>query len=48
MAMVCQFPVLDQYFEKLMRTRYPEHLPAETSLFDSVANLASPANRRAG
>jgi NADH dehydrogenase len=48
MAMVCQFPVLDEYFENLMRARYPQHLPAETSLFDSVANLTSPANRRPG
>jgi hypothetical protein len=31
-----------------MRARYPQHLPAETSLFDSVANLTSPANRRPG
>jgi NADH dehydrogenase len=48
MAMVSQFPVLDEYFEKLMRDRYPHHLPAEASLYQSVANLASPANRRPG
>ncbi len=48
MAMVCQFPVLDEYFDKLMRARYPEHLPADASLVESVANLASPANRRPG
>jgi CRP-like cAMP-binding protein len=47
MAMVCQFPVLDEYFDKLMRDRYPQHLPAEASLFQSVAALTSPANRRA-
>jgi NADH dehydrogenase len=46
MAMVCQFPVLDEYFDKLMRDRYPHHLPAEASLFQSVAALTSPANRR--
>jgi NADH dehydrogenase len=46
MAMVCQFPVLDDYFDRLMRERYPERLPAETSLMANVANLTSAANRR--
>lgn len=27
-ALVCQFPVLDDYFEKLMRERYPSGTPA--------------------
>ena len=31
-ALVCQFPVLEDYFEGLMRERYPGELPQEGSL----------------
>jgi NADH dehydrogenase len=36
-AMVGQFPVLDDYFERLMKERYPEHLPASVSLAERIA-----------
>lgn len=48
-AMVCQFPVLDQYFEQLMKERYPDQLPSTRSLIESVAKpVVQPGVRRAG
>jgi NADH dehydrogenase len=41
-AMVERFPVLDEYFEKLMRERFPEQLPAEVPLVDNIAKPFSP------
>jgi NADH:ubiquinone reductase (H+-translocating) len=31
-ALVCQFPVLDDYFDKIMRERYPGQTPARTDV----------------
>jgi NADH dehydrogenase len=36
-AMVCQFPVLDEYFDRLMKERYPEHVPAAVPLAHAIA-----------
>jgi NADH dehydrogenase len=36
-ALVCQFPVLEDYFGKLMRERYPGELPHEESLGKALA-----------
>ncbi|HEX5779443.1 MAG TPA: FAD-dependent oxidoreductase [Xanthobacteraceae bacterium] len=36
-ALVCQFPVLEDYFEDLMRERYPGELPHEGSLGKAIA-----------
>jgi NADH dehydrogenase len=44
--MVCQFPVLDHYFDELMRKRYPEHLPADTTLYDGVRKALANAARQ--
>jgi NADH dehydrogenase len=41
-AMVERFPVLDEYFDKLMRERYPEQLPATVPLVDNIAKPFSP------
>jgi CRP-like cAMP-binding protein len=41
-AMVERFPVLDEYFDKLMRERFPERLPAEAPLVDNIAKPFSP------
>ncbi len=45
-AMVNQFPVLDDFFERLMKERYPEALPAATSLAEHMAKpVAMPGTR---
>ena len=36
-AMVCQFPVLDDYFEKLMKERYPTQVPHSVPLSQAIA-----------
>jgi CRP-like cAMP-binding protein len=36
-ALVCQFPVLDDYFERLMRERYPSGTPAGVPPRGSIA-----------
>jgi NADH dehydrogenase len=36
-ALVCQFPVLEDYFGQLMRERYPGELPREDSLGKALA-----------
>jgi CRP-like cAMP-binding protein len=36
-AIVGKFPPLDDYFEKLMKERYPGELPAAESLIEHVA-----------
>lgn len=36
-AMVCQFTVLDDYFDKLLKERYPDELPAVARVAESVA-----------
>jgi NADH dehydrogenase len=36
-AMVTQFPVLDEYFDRLMKARYPEHVPATATLAERIA-----------
>jgi NADH dehydrogenase len=41
-AMVERFPVLDEYFDKLMRERYPERLPATVALAENIAKPISP------
>jgi CRP-like cAMP-binding protein len=35
--MVGEFPILNDYFERLMRERYPEHLPATATLAEKIA-----------
>jgi hypothetical protein len=35
--MVCQFPVLDEYFEKLMKERYPTQVPDSVPLSQAIA-----------
>jgi NADH dehydrogenase len=36
-AMVCQFPVLDDYFDKLMKERYPNEVPDAVPITKVVA-----------
>jgi NADH dehydrogenase len=36
-AMVCQFPVLDKYFDELMRTRYPAQVPSAVPIARAIA-----------
>ena len=36
-ALVCQFPVLEDYFEDLMRERYPGELPKDGPLGKAIA-----------
>lgn len=36
-ALVCQFPVLEDYFESLMRERYPGELPQDGSLGQALS-----------
>jgi NADH:ubiquinone reductase (H+-translocating) len=48
-AMVDQFPVLDQYFDKLLKERYPTELPADVPLLEGMARpISMPGQRRAG
>lgn len=48
-AMVDQFPVLDDYFDKLLKQRYPTELPADAPLLESMAKpVAMPGRRQAG
>jgi NADH dehydrogenase len=41
-AMVCQVPLLDAYFDKLMKERYPEHVPPAASIAHRVALAVRP------
>jgi NADH dehydrogenase len=41
-AMVERFPVLEEYFDKLMRERFPGRLPAEAPLVGNIAKPFSP------
>ncbi len=36
-AMVCQFPVLDEYFDKLMKERYPAQVPGAVPIAQAIA-----------
>jgi NADH dehydrogenase len=36
-AMVCQFPVLDEYFDKLMKERYPSQVPNAVPIAQAIA-----------
>jgi NADH dehydrogenase len=36
-AMVCQFPLLDSYFDRLLKERYPEHVSGAAPAAHSVA-----------
>jgi hypothetical protein len=36
-ALVCQFPVLEDYFGKLMQERYPGELPQDGSFARAIA-----------
>jgi NADH dehydrogenase len=36
-AMVCQFPVLDEYFDKLMKERYPAQVPDAVPISQAIA-----------
>lgn len=48
-AMVDQFPVLDEYFDRLLKERYPAELPAGAPLLESMARpVAMPGRRQAG
>lgn len=48
-AMVCQFPVLDDYFNKLMKERYPEQFRAAEPLLATVAKpVKQPGTGRTG
>jgi len=48
-AMVDQFPVLDEFFDKLMKERYPDALPAAMSLVESMAkSVAMPGTSAMG
>jgi NADH dehydrogenase len=46
-AMVDQFPALDDYFDKLMKERYPDELPATVPLAAQIARpVLQPGTRR--
>jgi NADH dehydrogenase len=48
-AIVDNFPVLDDYFDKLLKERYPAQLPASTSLLDAMAKpVAMPGDKMTG
>lgn len=48
-AMVDDFPVLDEYFDKLMKQRYPDHLPAHVPLLEQMAKpVTLPGMKKAG
>jgi NADH dehydrogenase len=36
-AMVCQFPVLDEYFDRLMKERYPTQVPVTVPIAQVIA-----------
>ena len=47
-AMVDQFPVLDDYFDRLMKERYPDALPAAVPLLQQMAKaVEQPSARKA-